>query len=338
MNFLDNGFYNRRFDSIQLLRAAAAISVIFNHMAFIGKGAFGVDIFFCISGFIMMYVTETDTDYFFVKRLIRLAPLYYFMTAVTYIGVTAAPQLFDKTTADPLMLLKSIFFIPYTIGDTIQPIVRVGWTLNYEMFFYLIIWVSLKISKKYRGIIASLIIFVLVIAGSFYEGGNVIVRFFTDSIMTEFIYGILAYEIHRYAAAHYENMDISVRLPVFLLAVCSYALLWVVDYDKVFSYSCRAVIYGVPAFIIFNGIFVAGYGAKIPRVFVWLGDISYSMYLIHYFIVRLYNRYLCPDGICDGTALIGAVFAVFVTVCAGAVSYALFEKKLNTYLRKKILH
>lgn len=338
MNFLNNGFYNRRFDSIQFLRAAAAFSVIFNHMAFIGKGAFGVDIFFCISGFIMMYVTEIDTRNFLMKRIIRLAPLYYFMTIITFIGIIIMPQLFDKTTANPVMLLKTIFFIPYSINGVIQPIVRVGWTLNYEMFFYFIVWISIRISKKYRSVIASFIILVLVVSGKFIDSGNALADFWTDSIIIEFIYGMLAYEIHRKASVYYKNMNVSVRLPVFLLAVCSFSLLWIVDYDKVFFHGFRFIIYGIPAFIIFNCIFIAGYGIKLPSVLVWLGDISYSMYLIHYFIIRLYNRYMCPDGVLDGRAVFGAIAATVAVICAGAVSYALFEKKLNIYLRNKILH
>lgn len=337
MSFLDKGFLNRRFDSIQFLRAVAAISVIFNHMAFAGKGAFGVDIFFCISGFVMMYVTETDTKYFFAKRIIRIAPLYYFMTIVTFAGILIMPQLFDKTTADPVMLLKSIFFIPYSIGNAVQPIVRVGWTLNYEMFFYLIIWISIRISKKYRALTASLIIMILVACGRFFYMEYTVLQFWTDSVMIEFIYGMLAYEIHKHASKYYRDMNISVRLPLFLLAVCAYALLWIVDYDPGFFDNHRFIIYGIPAFVIFNLVFIAAYGIKLPRVCVWLGDISYSMYLIHYFIIRLYNRIFCPDGVLDKGAFIGAVGAIALVICAGAVSYILFEKKLNTYFRKKIL-
>ena len=80
---MDTTFYTKRFDSIQAMRGLAAFSVILQHIAFIENGAFGVDIFFCISGFIMMYVTETRTDYFMAKRLVRIVPLYYFITLVT---------------------------------------------------------------------------------------------------------------------------------------------------------------------------------------------------------------------------------------------------------------
>lgn len=335
---MNTGFYNQRFDSIQVLRAVAAFSVIFNHIAFIGKGAFGVDIFFCISGFIMMYVTESETKYFFVKRIIRLAPLYYFMTIVTFAGMVVMPQLFDAGKADPAMLLKTLFFIPYSINGTIQPIVRVGWTLNYEMFFYFIIWISIKISKKYRGITASAIILILVMCGYIFKIENVVYEFWTDSIMIEFIFGILAYEIHRNMAPHYKDIQAVVRLPLFLIAICFYILLWIIDYNSIFLGAERCIVCGIPAFIIFNCVFMAGYGLKMPPVLVWFGDISYSMYLIHYFIIRLYNRYMCPDGICDIYAVISAVVAVIVIILAGAVSYTLFEKKLNTYLRNKILY
>ena len=85
------GFYEKRFDSIQVLRGIAAFSVILHHIAFIGKGAFGVDIFFCISGFIMMYITEINSEHFFMKRIIRLVPLYYAITAITFAGAVIMP-------------------------------------------------------------------------------------------------------------------------------------------------------------------------------------------------------------------------------------------------------
>lgn len=335
---MNSGFYEQRFDSIQFLRAAAAFSVIFHHISFIERGAFGVDIFFCISGFIMMYVTEMNTEHFFAKRLIRLAPLYYFITFITFAGIIIMPQLFDRTTADPVMFIKSLFFIPYSIDGVIQPLVRVGWTLNYEMFFYFIIWISIRISKKYRALTASLIIFILVVCGKMSSTGNVLVRFWTDSIMIEFIYGMLAYEIHRYVSVRYSRLNTAVRLPLFCLAVCTYIILWVVGYDNISQGADRFLTFGIPAFIIFNCIFISCYGIKLPAFFVWLGDISYSVYLIHYFIIRFYNRYICPDGICDLRAVFFALCAVAVIICAGAVSYTLFEKKLNTYLRNKILY
>ena len=68
---INKRFQDLHFDSIQALRGLAALFVVFQHIRFLNFGAFGVDIFFCISGFMIMFTTEKSTKYFFRKRLIR---------------------------------------------------------------------------------------------------------------------------------------------------------------------------------------------------------------------------------------------------------------------------
>ena len=76
---MEDGLQNK-IDSIQILRFLAAFSVMMVHLPLFGFGAWGVDIFFVISGFIMMYVTESNERNFLVKRIIRIVPLYWMLT------------------------------------------------------------------------------------------------------------------------------------------------------------------------------------------------------------------------------------------------------------------
>ena len=85
-------FHELHFDSIQALRGLAALFVVFQHVRFLNFGAFGVDIFFCISGFMIMFTTEKSTKYFFRKRLVRILPLYYLMTLGTYLSLLLFPS------------------------------------------------------------------------------------------------------------------------------------------------------------------------------------------------------------------------------------------------------
>ena len=132
-------FHELHFDSIQALRGLAALFVVFQHVRFLNFGAFGVDIFFCISGFMIMFTTEKSTKYFFRKRLVRILPLYYLMTLGTYLSLLLFPSMFQQTRHDFSYLVKSLLFIPFDIGSgAIQPLVRIGWTINCEMLFYLL--------------------------------------------------------------------------------------------------------------------------------------------------------------------------------------------------------
>ena len=130
------GFSKMRFSYIQILRFVAALFVVFQHIRFLNIGAFGVDIFFCISGFFVMFTTQEKSSSFLLKRIIRILPFYYIMTIGTYLLLLIFPTLFHITDTNIIYLFKSLLFIPFEISpDIIQPIFRIGWTVNYEIFF-----------------------------------------------------------------------------------------------------------------------------------------------------------------------------------------------------------
>jgi peptidoglycan/LPS O-acetylase OafA/YrhL len=129
------------------LRGIAALGVVYVHYAaaygFYGlkiTGAWGVDVFFVISGFIIAYVVSNNTENFFIKRVFRIFPLYFIATFLTLVPAVFFPDLIHRTEILSMeKFIKSILFIPYEdeLKENI-PIVGPGWTLNFEMFFYVI--------------------------------------------------------------------------------------------------------------------------------------------------------------------------------------------------------
>ena len=159
-------FYSSRFDSIQILRGIAALFVVAEHIRFLHCGAFGVDIFFCISGLIILFTTYTHIEHFLARRWVRIFPLYALMTMAVFTMTQIASSAFAETQATEISLIKSLCFIPFDVGaGVIQPLVRVGWTLNCEMFFYLIFWISFHISYRYRAWICSGFLVLIVSSG-----------------------------------------------------------------------------------------------------------------------------------------------------------------------------
>ena len=109
--------------------------------------ASGVDLFFVISGFIMVYSSEDlfgargAWRTFLTRRLVRIVPLYWLTTAITI------PLM--SLTVDWQSLLGSYFFIPYRApSNAIVPLHGVGWTLNLEMFFYVIFAAAISSLKR----------------------------------------------------------------------------------------------------------------------------------------------------------------------------------------------
>ena len=152
--------------NIQALRAVAAFLVVFVHIDRLAElagfragttvfGNTGVDLFFVISGFIMV-VTVTERPQspaqFFRHRVARIVPLYWLVTLAVFTLALVAPVLLQSTRANPAELLKSLAFIPYRRFDgQMHPLVFVGWTLNYEMMFYALFAVGMLFSRKAAG-------------------------------------------------------------------------------------------------------------------------------------------------------------------------------------------
>ena len=152
----------RQFLSIQYLRALAALGVVIFHASPADNpfmvGNAGVDIFFVISGFIMWSITEerpTSPAAFIRDRLIRIAPLYWLLTTLLVVGVLVRSKLFPNLKIDLPFVVGSYLFVPMrppgsTGADPIWPVLVQGWTLNYEMFFYVLFSACLFLRPSLR--------------------------------------------------------------------------------------------------------------------------------------------------------------------------------------------
>ena len=150
--------------SLQALRFIAAALVVVSHIrtevGLTPFGSSGVDIFFVISGFIIYYVTRDGAPQFFTRRLIRIVPLYWLGTLALAAIALKAPGMLNHTSLDADKLLGSLFFIPVW-NESVQyhlPLLTLGWSLNYEILFYLVFFIALKISHQHRLIITSFLL------------------------------------------------------------------------------------------------------------------------------------------------------------------------------------
>lgn len=358
MIFMENIAINKRFqdlhfDSIQALRGLAALFVVFQHVRFLNFGAFGVDIFFCISGFMIMFTTEKSTKYFFRKRLIRILPLYYLMTFGTYAMLLLFPSMFQQTRQEPSFLIKSLFFLPFDIGDgVLQPLVRIGWTVNCEMFFYLLFFISFHISMRYRGLICSAFLTVLVGAVqicapmiSSWQSPigrtlSPVLMFYGEPVMLEFIFGILAYYLLRFLYTghlkHPVPMAVSV-LSAVSIPVIFCLLAFFTPRINVIGFR-RLPLWGFPALVLLILAFLTGLKLSLPRFFILMGNISYSLYLVHYYPVMFLDRAVFDFSTLSVMSVIGVILSVSLSIGLAYLSWIVMEQKFSGWLRKKLLH
>ena len=195
-----NKLYN-----VQVLRGLAALMVALSHLGYampvlkdwrlsvLEHGASGVDIFFVISGFIMVYTTEgraTGPVRFMRSRVVRIVPLYWLLTFAVFVAALVLPRLFAQVSADLPHLAASLFFLP----QEKSPIVYVGWTLNFEMLFYVLFAIGLSIGTAWRVLFPLLFITVAAVLGTVLGSGpqsGIWWSFLTDPMSLEFCGGMI---------------------------------------------------------------------------------------------------------------------------------------------------
>ena len=114
-----------------------------------------VDIFFVISGFIMWVTTVGRTlspQEFLYRRLVRIVPLYWLVTAFTVLVMVVAPQAMQSSRFDLAHVVASFAFWPalHPVTGHYAPVLIPGWTLNYEMFFYVVFAACLLLRPAHR--------------------------------------------------------------------------------------------------------------------------------------------------------------------------------------------
>ena len=315
-------FHELHFDSIQALRGLAALFVVFQHVRFLNFGAFGVAIFFCISGFMIMFTTEKSTKYFFRKRLVRILPLYYLMTLGTYLSLLLFPSMFQQTRHDFSYLVKSLLF-----------------------------FIAFHISMKYRGLICSAFLVILVgmvqifaPAISSWQSpiGNVLspfLIFYGDPVMLEFLFGILAYYLLRYLYRRHTLHPVS-RTVSLVSAVCIPVIFCLLAYFtpriNVIGF-LRLPQWGLPALLLLILAFLAGLQLSMPRFFVQLGNISYSLYLVHYYPVMFLDRVVFDFSTLSVLSVVGLIVSVVISIVLAYLCWILIERKFTGWLRRILL-
>lgn len=330
-------FYHGRFESIQVLRGIAAVFVLFEHIRFLNCGAFGVDIFFCISGFMMMLSTHKGLDRYWQKRLTRVLPLYYLMTIFTFLCLLFIPSMFEVSTADPIQLVKSLCFIPFDIGGgVIQPLVRVGWTMNYEMFFYLIFYLSARLSNRYRGLICSIILVAVHLFVKVFSPGSIILSFYGDSVILEFALGILAFYICRWIYGKKDAGKIGkIAATVSLFLAVIFFVMLVLMKARIYRVGFYRVLWwGIPAWIVVVATFTAGLFFHSARVLVLVGNMSFSIYLLHYYPVMLLDRKVFDFSVVNVKSVVGVFVTVLICLGISFLSWHFFEQPVTGKCRE----
>jgi exopolysaccharide production protein ExoZ len=315
--------------SVQYLRGLAAFGVLAFHAAdragwAFGAGAAGVDVFFVISGFIMWVVTcrRPGSPLDFLKRRVeRIAPLYWGLTLGVAATAVLAPGVLPAMKPTLSHVVQSLAFAPHRDAQgLIAPLIVPGWTLNYEMFFYLLFAAGLLAPARLRAWLVSAALAALVAIHPLGDPANPLWATYTNPLLLEFGAGVWL------GKAWSENRLPGPRAAYGLMALGAAGFVGLalagLDVEP-----ARVIYWGVPALLLVTGAISLERRGPIPN---WkplrlLGDASYSLYLVHGLAISAAFRLLKGAGL-GAPALFAASLAV--GVAAGLLVYQFAEKPL----------
>jgi len=330
-----------KYGSIQMMRGIAALTVVAMHIGIFGKGLFGVDLFFCISGFIMMHVTDKSTHQFLEKRAIRVIPLYWIVTIALSIIIIVNSNFSRSLTVTPEIFIKSILFIPVNHSPEFPQfaLIGVGWSLIMEVYFYFIFFIAMQIAPKHRHYIVTGIFIIMAIIGLTVKSDNLFVRFYCTPIMLEFSLGMFSWKLLTRPGSKKWN-SLTAFIATSVAALIWAGLFMIENTPKHLSFfgAERTIIYGFPAFIFFLLIFKGLEGRLVPHHWIVLGNISYSLYLTHFYVLSFFRRLYDIDNY-SSMGLVLVLTVIFPTIIITAyASWWLIENKLTEWIKEIVAY
>ncbi|MFZ9942911.1 MAG: acyltransferase family protein [Bacteroidia bacterium] len=347
----------KRLQNIQAIRTIAALMVCAFHLQYLfmnegetkpfPNGEMGVQVFFVISGLIMYHTTRDQYKSnnplaFLLNRIIRIVPLYLLVTFVYVADDLSA----DFIAENASRILTTVFFIaPMTdvIGPKYgYPLLDVGWTLNYEMFFYLLFGLSMFVqSHRYWLLIGAFVsigvLYQLIATGSFdpsyityHDYPHQAMNFYGNPIVLLFALGVLAGMV-------LDRIQLSRKAAVFIFGITSICFI-----NHVLAWWSLPVNVFTDTAFVFTWVLAAALCDKanvqvFPASVAKSGDSSYSLYLWHPVVFAYLRTVAEKMGLPYleypwMSFLLGLISAMLVAW----FSFKVIETRVTNFLRQKI--
>ena len=326
---IENGM-RQKFITIQYLRGLAAMLVLASHallyplleenLGYGRLGWLGVILFFVISGFIMVVVTGEGRFSplgFLRRRFIRIVPMYWGATLLAAVLALAAPQLFKTTVYDTGQLVLSLLFVPFhnPVSGGIHPLYKLGWTLNYEVFFYVCFALLAFLGAQSRIVWLTATFTGLAVLGALFQPEQAMADFYTSFMPLAFCAG--AWLGLATLRGRLGTMSIGAIHVVLILGLGGLVEGFAVD---------RGLVedgFAFIGFVMFASALVllaVRFERHLPRVAVLeqIGDASYSIYLVHIYEVAILAG--LAFKLLDPADLWADYFVAAVSVAGGTIA------------------
>jgi exopolysaccharide production protein ExoZ len=347
--------------NLQLLRGLAALGVVVYHTNLHVNGVhselMGVAIFFVISGFIMVHITRETDEGFLIKRLIRIVPLYWILTVAAFLwfglGFANPPytwplwasfiahhpisllrwfaaQAYAITTPESAMaLLRSLTFWP-TAQDP-MPILPVGWTLNIEMFFYLLFAFALLAGRTAAPLLSGAVLTALFFLNKNGILQSKVLATFGHNYVIYFVFGMITYFLWR----KLEPIIKTFRKTAVTASACVLVCWPIICFTPLPFPEIQFLL--LPPLVVLSLLVLHSANIRLSsRLLIDFGGASYALYLVHVPVLETLRATSAAFPLLQLATPIGAMIAASVSGLLAMLIYYKLEMPLLRYLHSRL--
>ena len=340
----------RPFLLIQVLRGIAALMVVWHHATLMENerldpargvwlsGAGGVDIFFVISGFVMVLSSRSlcgavhPVRIFLQRRIDRVVPMYWIVTTVKLGIALSLPALAPNVLNGLWHVIASYLFLPsLNAAGAIHPVLIVGWTLNFEAAFYVMVALGLGLRLPLVPFLLTLLA-ALGFAGWVLRGSLPVILSQINPLLLEFGYGVLLTGIlpllrvrRRWGAVLYS-----------MALLAGFAVIQINPQEVVRT--SRPFVWGLAAMVIVGSALALEdqAGKWMPGWLLQIGNASYTNYLIHTLVLAVLGFLWSKKGTSDHAGwIVGTMLCVVACAIAAEIGYRFVEMPATAWVKGK---
>ncbi|RUW34601.1 acyltransferase, partial [Mesorhizobium sp. M1A.F.Ca.IN.020.06.1.1] len=340
-----------RLDGLDSLRGMAAVSVAIFHSVVLLDLSNGrppewfmqlhiaVPLFFTISAFALCAGYSASLSSwrgvreFYWRRYFRIAPLFYVMATVWTFYTSSYPSIEDVV----LNVVFAFNLLPGKDGS----LVAAGWSLGVEMLFYVFFPLLLLVLRDVRSGAAGLVASTVIAAAAAVLMASVPDRFGWHFFVVQgpyFVGGILLFHIFERVARNTVSERRTLALLLMASVMLALSVLAMVDRHALtfMGWYARENIIGLLLMPLVLAFAVFPFPALVNRATIFIGTVSYGVYLIHPFVIATLGRTVAQHmaGKPAWLVVITTITTVLsVTITAAAVTYFGFERRVSNFGR-----
>lgn len=284
---------------------------------------------------------------FLINRAVRILPLYYFGLLIAFLfggamSIFHYPDRLQNLLSALTFTVYNSNITPHYINDS--GMYNVRWTLNYEVYFYIVFSMCLFFRHRVTALLVwgALVTCILPILNGFepsfsmngYKLSTPFYSFLTNPIILEFLIGAIAARMHIWVKCQHESEQLPLITSVISIFMILY-IVWGIYTRNINALDVKSTIF-IGAFVFIISLAEPVISKFIPRLMIYLGNISFSLYLLHGTVGLAVMKHIDPSDSNIFIRISCVILAAACSILVAHVSHKYIEVVFTCYIKRKI--